>query len=415
MFKFFVAGTLAVLAGFNALTASAQTSTLSLEEAVRLAITADDPAYSRFETRAQAKEDLSVADAQLDDPKVNLRAQNFPVDSLAFNQEPMTQFRLGISQELPRGDTLKLKGNKRLAEASVFRAERAALLDDVALQVRLSWLDLYLTDQELGQTRKAKNEIDDLIDALAASFSQGQLTGQDVLRAELELTLLDDKIAELEQAGDIARANLSRFIGGNAQRPLPNALPPTKALPTMGVLETALTNHPRVEQLSAQIDVQRSEVAIAGEAYKPSWSVEGGYGLRGAGRPDFATIGVSFSVPLFTEKRQDRRASAALKERAAAELDRSALLLDLRRDLARNFADWTRLKTRVDLYDKAVLTRANDTVDASINAYGGGLTDFPELIRSQLAVLDAETKRLRLKVAGAKARARISYLIGDLS
>ena len=79
----------------------------------------------------------------------------------------------------------------------------------------------------------------------------------------------------------------------------------------------------------------------------------------------------------------------------------------------RAYADWTQLERRVSLYDDAVIKRANETADASISAYGGGLADFPELIRSQLAELDAELKRLELRIERAKAWARLSYLAGD--
>ena len=134
--------------------------------------------------------------------------------------------------------------------------------------------------------------------------------------------------------------------------------------------------------------------------------------LRGGGRPDFASVGVSVSIPLFGDKRQDKNLSAEIKERGAAELARSAELLDLRRDLGRAYANWTGLQARIDLYDRAVTVRAKETAEASITAYGGGNADFPELIRSQLAELDVELNRLELRVNQAKVWAELDYLTG---
>ena len=81
---------------------------LSLDQAVEIA-RSNDPwiAGSRF--RQQATEAESIAAAQLPDPVLSFGAANLPVDNFDFNQEPMTQFKVGVSQVFPRGDSQKIK------------------------------------------------------------------------------------------------------------------------------------------------------------------------------------------------------------------------------------------------------------------------------------------------------------------
>ena len=422
MYKFILLSALAALTSLASALAAHETdlaeengqAVLTLQEAVGIAIKGDDPALERFDLRAAASEDIAIADAQLADPRFSIAAQNLPIDNFDFNAQAMTQLRLGVRQDLPRGKTLRLKGEKRKAEAQGLRAGRETEREEIALDVRLAWLDLHLAERELEITHRVKHEVNDLIDSLAESFAQGRMTGQNVLRAELELALLDDRITELEQRADSARVKLYRYIGDNATRPLPKNLPDYASLAPLVTLQDRLASHPRIARLNAQIDAQQFNVAIAKEAYKPAWALEGGYGVRGGDRTDFATIGVSVSVPIFPGQRQDRRLSAARKTQNAIELDRAKLLLELRRELAQAYADWTRYNNRIKLYDDAILMRASETVNASISAYGGGQSDFPELIRSQLAELDVEASRLRLSVARAKTHARIIYLTGDV-
>ena len=386
---------------------------LSLEEAVTIAVTAQDPAYARFEARASAQEDRAVSDAQLPDPSIRGALANFPTDSFEFGQEPMTQIQIGLRQEFPRGSTLRLNREKREGKADIERMRREATIRMAALNVRLAWYDKFRAARAQNFVNKSREAVNNLITALAASYAEGKLTSQDVLRAELELSLLDDKLAELEQKRAIAEAELSRYLDADASRPSPQTLPPLAPPGSVTEIEAALVRHPVVRVSDAAIGIEETDVALARQAYKPAWALEGGYGARGADRPDFASLGVSVTVPIFTGKRQDRALSAARKDKSAAELDRATMLLDLRRDLIRAYADWSQLERRVSLYDSAVVKRANETADASITAYGGGLADFPELIRSQLAELDAELKRLDLRVARAKARARLTYLAGD--
>lgn len=386
---------------------------LRLEEAVEIAVTAEDPAYARFEARAEAQEDRAVSDSQLPDPMLRTALANVPTDSFAFGREPMTQAQVGLRQEIPRGSTLRLNREKREGEAEIERMLRETTIRNVELAVRLAWFDKYYASNAEAIVGESRTAVSDLIDALSASYAQGKLTSQDVLRAELELSLLDDKLTEFDQRRAIAEAELSRYIGANASRPAPDGMPALPPPGTVEEIEARLVRHPVIRVSDAMIGVEETDVALAKQAYKPAWAIEGGYGARGADRPDFASVGVSLTIPLFTGKRQDRALSAARKDKSAAELDRAMTLLDLRRDLIRAYADWSQLERRVSLYDDAVVKRAGETADASIAAYGGGRADFPELIRSQLAELDAELKRLELKVARAKAWARLKFLAGD--
>ena len=253
----------------------------------------------------------------------------------------------------------------------------------------------------------------DLLEALNASFATGTLTSQDILRTELELSLLDDRLIEIERISATTQADLGRYIGVAANRPLPDALPDLRDPPSFEVIEAALVNHPELVGHDAMIAVEEADVRLAEEAYKPSWALEAGYGLRSGGRADFASVGVSVSIPLFTGRRQDRNLDAAVKERGAARLDRGAALLNLHRDLERSYADWIHLDERVELYRNATLARASETAEASITTYANRLTDFSELIRSQLAQLDAELKFFELRTAQAKSWAVLNYLTGD--
>ncbi len=410
-----LAGLVVFLAPAHAQNEGGQPSPLTLDEAVALAISQEEPSLARFESRADAKENLAIADSQLSDPKISAMAQNFPVDSFNFSQEPMTQIRLGLRQELPNGQSLRVKREKRQAEAALERMKREVRAFDIALQVRLAWLNRYEAEQEILLTREARKAVNDLIDALGASFAQGKLISADVFRAELELSLLDDRIQSLQQVRDRANAELARYIGAAVQRPFPNNLSNEGKAPSLALMEQALVRHPKVRALDAGIAIEQSGVELARQAYRPSWAIEGGYGMRADNRPDFVSVGVSLSVPLFTGNRQDKRLTAARQMRNAKRLDRDALLLDLKRTLYRTYEDWTRYGDRIALYDQSVVMRAEETAEASLNAYAGGQADFPELIRSQLAELDAETKRLRLTVERAKARAVLTFLYGDPS
>lgn len=393
----------------------AESQPLTLAEAVATALAAEDPAFERFAERAEALENRAVADAQLPDPKITGQVANVPTDSFEFDQEGMTQaLRLGLRQEFPAGKTLKVRGKQRLAEAEAERARREAALREVELATRTAWLELaYQTRaiQILGASREA---ISNQIDSLAARFATGRMHAQDVLRTELELSLLDDRLVEHQRQADVAREALARYIGREAFRPLPGAFPEFPDPRSMTVLEKRLVDHPQVRVADANVAVAERGIELAEQAYKPTFALEGGYGLR-VDRPDLASIGITLSLPLFTDKRQDRQRAAAVHQRGARDLDRDAMLLDMRRQLEQELANWRRLNQRIALYRQAVSNRARETAEASITTYANSQTDFAELIRSQLAELDVELKHAELETQAAKAWALLAWLTGEPS
>ncbi|MDZ7790051.1 MAG: TolC family protein [Xanthomonadales bacterium] len=389
---------------------------LTMERAVSLATSAADPAVQQFVARGEALENDAVADAQLPDPMVSAQVVNIPTDSFDLDQDGMTQaLRVGLRQEIPAGRTLDIRSRQRGTEAEVKRAQTDLAIRRIALETRQAWLELAWQEQAIAVLRESRGRIEEQIESLQSRFAAGGLHAQALLRTELELSLLDDRVAEHRRMADRARATLARYIGSEAYRPLPDRMPQIdSASVDLDQLQSRLVAHPAVEAKQARIDAAELGIELARQAYKPKLAVEAGYGLRSE-RPDLASIGVSLSVPLFTGNRQDKRHTAAVQRSSAARFDRDALLLDLRRQLEQAVSDLQRYRQRLDLYEKVVTVRARDTVEASVTTYANGQTDFAELVRSQIADLDTQIKRAELKARAGAAWAQIIFLTGEES
>jgi outer membrane protein TolC len=154
-------------------------------------------------------------------------------------------------------------------------------------------------------------------------------------------------------------------------------------------------------------------IDLALQEYRPAWGVEAGYGLRGS-RSDIASIGVSVQMPLFSRDRQDETVAAARDLRRAAELERAATLMDMAQRLERELAQLNRLGESARLYEETVLPRARETAESVLLAYQNESADFAELVRSELAHLDADLALLRIEVDMLLAQSRILYLTGDV-
>jgi len=387
---------------------------LSLDEAVALAVEANDPSVQRYAERAAALEEKAVADGQLPDPQLRFALANWPVDSFNFTQEPMTQVQVGLRQQFPAGSTRSLTTERRRAEATEQRAAKTLQERQIVLQARKTWLELAYWLAARTSVQESRDALKELVGVIEGQFASGLKSNQDLSRAELELSLLEDRSVEVERKIDTLRADLSRLIGQAAYRPLPDVPPVLHVPPVRDALIDMLTSHPAVKMEDARVVAQDRDIDLANEQYKPSWSVDAGYGVRGGGRADFASLMVVVDLPLFTDNRQDRRVAAAKRNREAARLDRSTKLLEMRQMADRTYAEWERLGDRVKLYRDVVLERAAANSEAAMDGYRNDVSDFAELIRSRLAQIDAELMLQRLRADEAKAQAELLFLAGDL-
>ncbi|GAB4576443.1 MAG: TolC family protein [Rhodothalassiaceae bacterium] len=392
---------------------------LTLDEAVTRALAADDPSVQRFEEEARALEDRAVAESQLPDPQIGVTMQNLPT-SIDFNQENMTQLQTKLRQSFPAGRTLALRAERRQAESHTARAAARLRQLEIRRETRLAWLELFYWLRAQESISKSRQAVVALEEAVRADYAAGRTVSQELMRARLEVSLLDDRLIEASRKEDEARADLARWVGeAAARRPLPEYLPGLKHPETLDGILAMLPTHPAVERADSLIEARSHDIAIAEQQYKPDWSVELGYGYRDGNsrvgsRDDFITAGITLDIPLFTGKRQDRSVSAARRERSAANLSKQALLLDMRRQLERGYAAWLRLGERVGLYEQAVIARAEETTQSSLTSYESGFTDFAELIRARLAELDAELALIRLRVERAEIQAGLLFLEGEI-
>ena len=132
----------AVLVALLGLVTTTAYADLDITEAVSLALT-DDPVVAASQARTQALRDTAVADGQLPDPKLKTGIYNLPVDDFDVSREPSTQFRLGLVQDFPRGDTRHYKKIQTEWMASAEQANTEAARRQLVRDVRKSFLELY--------------------------------------------------------------------------------------------------------------------------------------------------------------------------------------------------------------------------------------------------------------------------------
>ena len=284
----------------------------------------------------------------LPDPSLRIGLANLPVDSFEFDQEPMTQITVGLKQALPRLATRQLKNQqgKQMAEE---QGQKTHLRRAEVLRLsRLDWLSMFGLQRKIALLNEQKTILNTLYASKINTYEHSASARQStLLRLQTEILMLDEQLlmALGEQQATVQKL---RYWSPSSEEEQFKQLPATglthlTALASTLIetdspeIEAALLQHPRLRMSDEKLSVADLNTRLAKDAYKPQFSLEASYGYRddsplGTSRSDFASIALSFDVPIRQSKRQDYALRSAESSRQAASFERSYLVRKLKSD-----------------------------------------------------------------------------------
>jgi outer membrane protein TolC len=389
------------------------TAPLSLAEAQRLAVERQ-PALAALADEAVAAHANAVVAAQLPDPKfkgglVDLTATGAEAGTL--RRESDTQFVAGIAQDFPRAEKRRLRGARAEAEAGF--AERRLDADRRAFErdAGLAWIETWSAERARALAEASAREAQLQAETAQIAYANGRGSQAELRAARVARALLDDEIAKRAQDAAHARAQLSRWLADDAQRPLPEQLPGWPEPAPLAEQLEHLRGHPHLGASAKAVEIASTEVALAKAAYQPDWSVELGYGYRPA-YSDYVNIQFSVDLPVFAANRQDRSLLAKRAELERAEALRDDDYRQHAAELRLNYGDWTRIAERLARYDDTILPESRARIEAARLAWASGSGTLAAVLDARRAALDAELRRLELETDRAKHALALRYLAG---
>jgi outer membrane protein TolC len=404
----------------------------------------NDPWIEGSKHRQQSLTLLSYAANTLPDPQVSVAFANLPTDGFDFSQEGMTQFKVGVSQMFARGDSLSIKSQQFKLQSQQQPLQQQDRINKVAVTVGSLWLDLYRVQQSITLIEKNRSLFEQLAEVAEASYSNalGKTRQQDIVRAQLELTRLEDKLNQLQQQNDRYQGMLGQwltnFTSNSQQSQSGISLSTTtlpfnvsKQLPLVELINHAsvynerwlsaeklaalLSLHPSIQNVDKKIAATKTGIELAEQKYQPQWGVNASYGYRGDtamgnSRADLFSVGVIFDVPLFTENRQDNEVKSAISKTEAIKTEKLLLLRKLMSAFVSAKGQLLRLTERKTLYEEKLLPQIHNQAEASLTAYTNDDGDFSEVVRARIAELNAEIDFLAINVQKQKITLEINYL-----
>src|SRR3954463_16387613 len=162
---------------------------LSLQEAQRRALERSRQLAAQ-DSAVLAFRELAVAAGQLPDPTLKFGIDNLPVtgpDRFSLTNDFMTMRRIGVMQELTRGEKRELRGQRFEREAEKSLAEKTGVIAAIQRDTALAWLERFYAEAMAGVIAEQADQVRQEIVAAEGAYRGGGGTQADGIRGRSTL------------------------------------------------------------------------------------------------------------------------------------------------------------------------------------------------------------------------------------
>jgi outer membrane protein, heavy metal efflux system len=322
----------------------------------------------------------------LDDPILSVQLWNIPQPFKA-TQADNTIF--GLSQNLPFPGKLALKGDVASRSAEMTEQSVRAKERELVARMKQAYYDVFLAQKAVQIHHEQVELVRQFVAIATTKFRAGKGSQADVLKAQVELSLLLQHFPVLGQRRKTAEAMLNTLLDRD-----PASLVGMAEEPAQLPLEESVDNlnrlalHDRPELKAAELDVQRSEQsrALAQRQYYPDFNVafqrfqnyqtNDGFG---------AYVAMSIPFAFWTKPKYDagvQEAEAAVSVAQAQQHTLENLTRFQINDLMAKLRATDQVAT---LYRTTILPQAEQSLESARAGYRAGKAGFLDLIDTQRA------------------------------
>lgn len=385
---------------------------LTLEQAQRAALERSRQLQAHDAAGLSARE-MARAAGELPDPVLRIGVDNIPAeggDKFSLVRDSMTMRRVGVMQEMTRGEKRSLKRSRFEREADKAAAERDASAAAIRRDTALAWLERWHLEAMVATVTDFVRVAATEVEAADAAYRSGRGAQAETIGARGMDAMAQDRRAEIERRLRSARIELARWTGRDAREAL--GPPPAMELPfDAAAVEAHVSSHPEVRVLDREIEVAIAESRVASAERRPDWSWEATWQQRGSAYSNMFSVGVSVPLPWDRANRQDREVAARLARVEEIRARRDELVRAHVAEVSSWIEEWRSGIERRRRYRDEILPLARERTRAAMAAYAGGRSTLGEVIAARRTEHDTLLQSLALDLEVARAWARLAFLV----
>jgi cobalt-zinc-cadmium efflux system outer membrane protein len=324
--------------------------------------------------------------------------------------------RLSVTQEIPFPGKLDLRSRVAATEVTAERWNTEATRRRLIADLKTTFFDYAFAERAIAVVRRNKVLLEQVQQIVESQFSVGKGSQQDILKAQVEISLLLERLAVLEQQRAAAQARVNGLLYRDPETPLgPVAEYTPVVLPEdLGQLRSLEREQsPAVKSQEQGITRGQQALALANRELRPDFGVTVSTQKYGGGMPWMYGVDFMVKVPIYWQRKQRPMIAEAAASLESARLMRNNTLATEQSQLTQEFLAATTSKRLADLYRDSILPQARLTLESSLASYQVGRVDFLTLLSNYQTVLTYEVSYEEQAARLRQALARMEPFVNE--
>ncbi len=390
-----------------------ETKEITLHELLEAAAENNPEIRSSAQAAAASRAMIPAAGA-LPEPTVKFETMGHLIPPTLMKGDPSSARTYGVEQEIPFPGKRGLKESIASVEAQSWQWNHEAVHLKVISELKEAFFDFYLIHKSIEVLLKNKELLENFEDIAESRYKVGQTAQQDVLKAQVEISKVLDKLLVQGQKKRIAEAKINNLIYRPAETPVGKPAEFEKAELAYSLeelLQLARSNSPALKASESEVSSRQQGVDLAARGYYPDFALGFTYFEREQ-NPGMYGLMMSAKLPLYFWRKQGPELDAARLNLASARSMRDNTLSTVRYQVREAYTTATTSEKLANLYKSAIVPQSNLALNSAIADYQVGKINFLQLIDASMSLLEYQLKYYESTVGFHKALARLEPLIG---
>jgi len=394
--------------------------TETLQDLINTAIEVS-PKIKMLEMKKLSAANRIEQNSNLPDPTLTLGLANLPVNSFSLTQEPMTGKIVGLSQAFPFPGKLSEQADVNRKDVDIVEQEILDATNEIRKNVIKSYDELLYVRQAIEIANSSKDLLNNIAEVVRTKYSVSSASQQNILKVELEITNISEKIEDLKSKENSQLSMLNALLLRNENSPIQTPEFPEIDYQTFTVdalVDSAVKYRPFLAGIK---EVKQKEVlkkSLAEYDYYPNFNLALQYSFRdkiertNTPLDDFFTVMLGISLPLNYGGKVSSKVEETESMQKLYDEQYNMSLQMLRSSFGSSIAKLNSLKERIKLVSEGSMIQANENLKTTLTSYQVGQVDFLNVIDAQNSLLKIENDLYRLKTDYLNEIAELEFLTG---
>jgi outer membrane protein TolC len=319
----------------------------------------------------------------------------------------------GVSQEFPFPGKLGLASEEAKREADAEQQNYRAVVLDVTARLKLAYYEWVVVQKAIEITRKNGDLLSRFEEIARNRYTVGKGLQPDVLKAQFEVSSLEQQLAMLDEKRQRAEAVIASLLAvPTIVLQPPKEIQVSSLSMSLDELLKATNESPQVKAEQKMIDARAVGINRSLKDFRPDFGVNLQWQHTGGNFPDYYMASIEVKIPIYYARKQRYALEESQSRLNEAKQNYRTAQQQAIYQVKDQYLAIQSSERILNLYKTTLIPQAQLTVDSTASAYEVGTVDFLSLETNLTSLISLERQYSDEVARHEEAIIRLEPMVG---